>query len=229
MHKIRVNCEAATEVEWQNLKDIQENVKVLGLNEMDKMLNSFKENGFCDPFNIWENPETQEKVCIAGNQRLKALHKAKELGWDIPDRLPADKVKATNLKEAIKMLLASAGSFGKVQRDELLSFLEKNELELESIETMTNFPELDINKLEKENKELIEAFSEESNEPKDKKNSDFEFIKLPVLKENVQEMNELILESIKQAEKDGLDIEYTPAGIVIYLLRKYIDESQRQK
>ena len=128
--KLQVTCEGRKLVNWKTLKDIQGDVKTLNPAQLDKLLNSLEINGFCDPFGVWENKETQENILLAGNQRLKALFKAEELGWEIPEELPANVVFSENIKDASKKLLSMASSFGYTNREELFAFVNEMEADI---------------------------------------------------------------------------------------------------
>ena len=217
--KLQVTCEGRKLVNWKTLKDIQGDVKTLNPAQLDKLLNSLEINGFCDPFGVWENKETQENILLAGNQRLKALFKAEELGWEIPEELPANVVFSENIKDASKKLLSMASSFGYTNREELFAFVNEMEADIEEINKITNFNEF----VGLDETDLIEKTKQEDEAGKALEEP-FAFVNIPVLRENEKGFNQAIIEATKKAETDNLPIEYTPEGVIFYLLKKFLKE-----
>ena len=211
--KLQVKCEGNFLVDWQNLEDIQGDAKYLDGPEMEKLLNSFEENGFCDPICVWHNEENGQDICIAGNQRLKALHRAKELGWEIPDKLPANKVHADNMQSATKILLSLASTFGRINKKEVEELAKKVKIPILELEKITSFVEVDINKI----KESLVKESFEINSRKEENISNYKNIMIPFSREEFPEvLSNLnlyndhggfnnISEAFKQLLKDGLE------------------------
>ena len=184
--KIEVNCEGSFLMEWKNLVDIQEGAKEINGPEMEKLLNSLSENGFCDPFCVWHNTENGQDVCIAGNQRLKALYRAKELGWEVPDKLPANKVNAKNLKDATKILLSLASTFGRVNKIEIEKMATDVGLDMQELEKITSFIEIDIEEMQKQALDATRVTDDLAGGLE--KSEYIEFIKIPYPKDEFNEI-----------------------------------------
>ena len=60
----------------------------------------------------------------------------------MPEKFPAVEVKADNLKQAKKILLSLASTFGKIDKHQLENFVFDNDFKLEDIKDFVNFPEL---------------------------------------------------------------------------------------
>ena len=211
--KVNINCEGNYLIDWKKLVDIQQGAKDISGPEMEKLLNSLSENGFCDPFCVWHNEETGEDICIAGNQRLKAIYRAQELNWEVPDKLPANKIIAKDLKAATKMLLSLASTFGRVNQSEIELMVKNIDLSLDEVDKITSFIEFDIDQKAVEHKKDSAAVKEAALE-----NSSYvEFIKIPYPKDEFNEVftnfelykNELEFENyseaFRQLLKDGLE------------------------
>ena len=211
--KVNINCEGNFLIDWKKLVDIQQGAKDMNGPEMEKLLNSLSENGFCDPFCVWHNKETGEDICIAGNQRLKAVYRAQELGWEVPEQLPANKIIAKDLKEATKMLLSLASTFGRVNQSEIEVMVKNVDLSLDEVDKVTSFIEFDIDKKIVEHKKQ----SAETKESALENSSYVEFIKIPYPKDEFNEVftnfelykNELEFENyseaFRQLLKEGLE------------------------
>ena len=206
-----VKISQKTNIRWSELRDIQGNVKTIDNVALEKMKESLRKNGFCDPFIYWVNPLNKEKICIAGNQRLKALKEMKKDGDNIPDLLPALPVKAESESEAKKILLSLASTFGQVNQDDLTQFIETSELDPIEIDSMTNFIEVET----LENKEV---------EIKDEKKSDgyIEYLKLPYTSDDIELVKANLEIAKKRLEKEtGVQSE---SDVVAHLLIEYIKE-----
>ena len=94
------------------------------------------------------DPIKKDKICIAGNQRLKALYRLRDLGFSIPDKLPGIPVEAENEKDAKKILLSLASTFGTVNKTELKDFIQVSGLDHIEVDAVTNFIEIKDSKPE---------------------------------------------------------------------------------
>ena len=196
------------QVEWKSLIDIQGDVKQISPESMEKMIKSLEKNGFCDPFIYWLNP-AGEKVCLAGNQRLKALHEMSQAGKKIPKTLPAIPIKVKDEKHARKILLSLASTFGEIHEKKLESFIEVSELDPVEIEDTTNFLELEDSK------------DVEIDEKPKKPDVYIEYLRLPFTKDNIPVVHanlELALKKLQDTE--GVSSE---SDVVMYLLNKFLN------
>lgn len=95
-------------INWrEELHDLQpKNVK-LNFNS-DALKNSLKANGFILPFAVWKDAKGCY-YCVDGHTRKKVLNELVDEGVEVPATLPATLpafiVKASNKKEAIKVLV----------------------------------------------------------------------------------------------------------------------------
>ena len=201
---LKITCETGLTIPYESLKTIQGEMKELSPKAMEKLLNSFENNGFCDPFGVWDN--NGSKVLIAGNQRLKALQRAEELGWTLPKLFPCFDIRAENEKEAAEKLLAMAGSYGDVNPAGVETFCNEFEVDFEKIKDWTKFSygaEQKESELESENKA----------------EGSLEYIQIPFNKENFP--------SAKQAWDDLCDrlisqneALQTPTDVFEYVLKQ---------
>ena len=198
-------------VKWAELVDIQGTVKTIDDVSINKMIESLRQNGFCDPFLYWFNPATKEKICIGGNQRLKALKEMQKAGDDIPENLPGLPIKADNEFEAKKILLSLASTFGRINKKDLDKFIEVSELDPVEIDSVTNFIEVDG----AENKTIDDDI------PDEKKTDGFiEYLKLPYDGDSIVTVKaNLELAKQKLDKNTGVNSE---SDVVEYLLNEFL-------
>ena len=184
--KIKINCSGSIAVKLEDLKDIQGTFKSIGDEQRDKLINSFLENGFCDPFLIWRN--NGENIVLSGNQRLKALLYAKEQGYSLPSEFPANEANPKNEKKAREMILSLAGSFGKVTKESFNEFISEFELDLDGILDKVNFEHINFS----------EVLDQEQTEKT--KTNEIEYIKIPFLRDDFANAEDLFLKARAKIE-----------------------------
>ena len=89
----------------------------------------------------------------------------------------------------------------------------------EEINKITNFNEF----VGLDETDLIEKTKQEDEAGKALEEP-FAFVNIPVLRENEKGFNQAIIEATKKAETDNLPIEYTPEGVIFYLLKNFLKE-----
>ncbi len=147
---IRINCEGASTLPYEQLTIIQGDLKSLDEKNYNRLRNHIEKDGFCDPVRVWRGTEKYKgKNCLLdGTQRYRVIGKMLEEGWQCPP-IPVDWIKAENYKRAKKILLALASQFGRVDKQGLYEFLADTDLTLDEIDNY-NFPELKIDKFKME-------------------------------------------------------------------------------
>ena len=212
-------------VEWRRITDWQQDVKTIDANEMDKLLNSFDKHGFFDNFLLWEQPNGF--ICIHGHQRLKALHKADALGWTIPDKLPAIYLDIKNEKEAREMILAAASTFGQINKDELIHFIEDNKLDMSGLASTTHLtlPNTETILDLQTQDDTGESSDDKANKKFDDLSEDYKDYVLKIPNNEYQVFIKLLDEVRKSVESNKESCDYTIAGALKLLILKYLKKS----
>ena len=229
MAEINIKCKGSTEVNIDDLQDVQGEVKFLPSENLQKLLTSLEKNGFCEPFVIWRENQESKPVVIAGNQRLKAIKKARELGWLLPLGFPAVEVEAENLQQAKKILLSLASTFGRVDKHHLEHFITDNELNLDEMTGIINFPELklDLNlpKIEGAGPAGLEN-SGQASEGDTTNEGEIRVMKIPFLSEDFDRamgLLERVFDQLKSEDKVSSHSE-----VIMLLLQLKLDETEKQ-
>lgn len=157
---LEIKCEASQYIPLDQFDNLQGNLKTLSEDDYVKLRNSITEFGFSFPIFFWQD-ESGKRWIVDAHQRLYTLRKMREEGWTIPD-LPADRIHATDKREARKKLLLLNSRYGKMTDEGLSEFLnvEGEEIAFEEIGDLLTLPDVDFNKLwggsenEEKNKEL---------------------------------------------------------------------------
>ena len=206
--KLRITCETGQSVPLNLLNTIQGEMKEISPKAIEKLLNSFESNGFCDPFGVWD--DNGRKVLLSGNQRLKALQRAKELGWELPQFFPAFEVKAESEKEAAEKLLAMASSYGDVNPEKVESFCNEFEVDFEKTKQFTRFYD---------KQDADDSSKKTNNSEDDKATGSLEYINIPFNKENFPEAKQAWDDLCDKliSESEALQ---TPTDVFEYLVRQ---------
>ena len=220
MRKIVIKCKSHDSVCIDDLVDIQKSVKSLNPNEMEKMLKSFETLGFLDPFDVWKDKKKNQLILLGGNQRLKALKKARELGWKLPDQFPANMIEASNLKEARKMLLSMASTFGRTSKEALLDFSKKFAINIKEVASFSSFPEFNI--MENEDETSNTNSQKDTNENQ----GGISVMRIPFFDhdiDNAQNLFESAYKKLKEAYPDTITCQ---SDAFIYIMQ-YINDNYK--
>ena len=214
MSQIQIKCSGTLNVSLDNLIDIQGDLKNITDENLDKLLGTMRENGFCEPFVVWKDEE-KKLVVISGNQRLKALKKARELNWTLPSSFPAVEVKAESYKEAKKMLLSLASYYGRADKLKLEEFILSNDFDLKETISLIEFPDITF-KLEDNPKEQLESAD-----------GSLEYISFPFFREDYIEAKELWDNCFNLLFQNDGEIQTTTDAFLFIL--KYFYERNKPK
>lgn len=140
---LRIECEGATTVELDELRDLQGELKDLSEENYVKLRNSMTEYGFSFPIFIWLDSEGVKWILDA-HQRVRTLKKMREEGVSIPP-LPAVIVHAPDKTTAKKKLLLLNSRYGKITEEGFQAFTQEPGFEIDSsIEPFLEIPEIDF-------------------------------------------------------------------------------------
>ena len=141
--KIKLTCKGSTERNLDDLKNFQGDLKKLDKSECEKLKASILKHGFTFPVFVWEN------YVLDGHQRLYALSKLLDEGYSI-GKLPVVEISAKTRSEAAEKLLVLNSRYGVMTQEGLEQFLERNQVDLEAIETELALPDVDLDALAKD-------------------------------------------------------------------------------
>ncbi|OQY39653.1 MAG: hypothetical protein B6229_03270 [Spirochaetaceae bacterium 4572_7] len=127
---IEIKCKAAAELSLDDLSNFQGGLKTIKEENLMKLKNSIKVQGFIAPIFVWNNDD--ENWILDGHQRLKALKSLEDDGEIIPP-LPVAYIEADDIKEAKEKLLHITSQHGDFTIDGLDGFLMDAELDLDTI------------------------------------------------------------------------------------------------
>ena len=115
-------------IDWNKLKPFQpDDFKNMSKEQLDKLKESFKKNGFASPFSVWEDKE--DLYCLDGHTRVKAFNLLEDEGVIIPKMLPANFVDCKNKKEAKKAVLIYNSHYADIDRDSMFEFVKDMDLD----------------------------------------------------------------------------------------------------
>ena len=119
---IAIGVENPTLVPLNQLEVIQGNLKTLSQESYVKLRDSIDGEGFCFIIHVWRNPKSKKLSILDGTQRFLTVQAMIGEGWEC-ESLPVAFVKAANLKEAAKKLLAGASAYGSPDEEGLYELM----------------------------------------------------------------------------------------------------------
>lgn len=141
--KIQNRIIKSEDVEWKKLKFIQaDNFKELTKEAYEKLKNSILTNQFVESFKVWQNGNNL--YCLDGFHRIKVLKELLKEGDYIPGRLRADFIECKTRKDAAKLVLIYSSIYAKISEEGLYEYLNKNFLDLNTLELEISIPEVNI-------------------------------------------------------------------------------------
>lgn len=133
---------------WRQLQFLQDDTfKEISPEERTKLRNSILERGFVDPFFVWLDTETGIIYCLDGKHRTDELEQLVLDGFNVPDELPATFVRCNDKKEAAELVLVYSSYYAKITSHGFYDFLEQYKLDISSIGSGLNFPDLNIDEI----------------------------------------------------------------------------------
>ena len=134
-------------VQWKNLEFIQDENFKEWINDGDKkLIESILKYQFCDPFKVWQD---EEKIyCLDGKHRFLDLLKVVELGYDIPDELPATFMECENIETAAELVLVYSSNYARITQQGLFDFVSKFNLDLPTLKDTMNISDFSLERFE---------------------------------------------------------------------------------
>lgn len=154
MKRIEINSTVEDRVPYHQIKIIQGDLKDLHQDDILKFEKNVIEHGFVDPIDVWVDEHghygTAGALCsLGGTQRLRLLQYVEQKGYAVP-AVPINRIKAKTYKEAGKILLSLASTYGKITPGGLAEFAHNTGLEFGDLKDGFSLPDIDLESVEKE-------------------------------------------------------------------------------
>lgn len=129
-------------IDWQKLKFIQQDSFKEWVESGDeKLIKSLLKYQFVDPFKVWQTGE--DIYCLDGFHRVADLKKIKELGYEVPQYLPATFIDCKDSKDAAELVLVYSSFYAKITESGLSEFIKLNELDWGALQETISLPEME--------------------------------------------------------------------------------------
>lgn len=140
---IRVSCEGADLLPYTKILEYQGNLKELSKENYEKLKQSILKHGFAEPITAWND---KDKIrCANGHQRLRTVkNMVEQEGYKCPD-LPVNWVHPKDEEDFARIVLSLASQFGQVTDDGLYQFAAEHNIDIQELNEMYRFPEIDMN------------------------------------------------------------------------------------
>lgn len=125
---IYIKCTGSDHLNYEDLSTFQGDFKKRTEHQLTQIATSITKYGFTFPFFVWKDGPTN--YCLDGHGRLGALHDLAGKGWEIP-ALPVVYVEAKDEAEAKQKLLRLNSSYGEIDVDGFIEFIESDGLHVE--------------------------------------------------------------------------------------------------
>jgi len=142
--KMKISFIKTENIELSKLYEFQGELKQLSKENYNKLRKSMFDNGFAEPFVVWEDKKENKIYVVGGNQRLRVLSGMKNAGEEIPSDYPCNFVECESRWHAKKLLLALASQYGQITQDGLYEFSMENDFNIDFLNENFNFPGLDL-------------------------------------------------------------------------------------
>lgn len=123
------------------LHEFQGELKELYEKDAEKLWKQIQDNGFADPFIVWES---KGKLWIlSGHQRKRVLKAKRDAGWEIP-KLPCAYMECESEYQAKKMVLSFVSQYGKIADEGLYQFVVDNDITEQVLRENYKIPEINM-------------------------------------------------------------------------------------
>jgi DNA modification methylase len=144
---IRIACEGAGVLPIGEFRPFQGELKELTEAAFHQLRDKILKQGFSFPIAVWQHKGSN--FIIAGHQRIRAIGKLIEEGYECPP-LPVNYIHAESMKEAKEKLLGDVAQYGRVTSQGLYEYIEDAKLDYQEVIEDFRFPEIDFKHFEAE-------------------------------------------------------------------------------
>jgi len=143
---IRIACEGADAIDYENLVPAQGELKSLSELNYERLKAEIIEHGFSEPVLVWKE---QNKICN-GHQRLRTVKTMVEKEGYAVEPIPVSYVTAKDENELAKKILAMASVYGTVEKEGLYEFMNEWDISIEELALRYDLPELNLDRFASE-------------------------------------------------------------------------------
>lgn len=122
---IRSKIRKIAKVRWKDAHWIQTRTTKT-ITDVDKqaLKMSIIDNDFISPFTVWESPDDSELYILDGHHKQDALRELEDVGYNIPEELPAVFIACDSKEEAAKLVYIFSSQYSKVNPAGIKEFLD---------------------------------------------------------------------------------------------------------
>jgi hypothetical protein len=142
LQQIKIKCKGSKNININELKNFQGNLKELKEVEYLKLKASILKYGFAFPVVVWKNN------IIDGHQRIFTIKKMIAEENFVIDNIPVAEIQAKNEHEAKKKLLIFNSKYGKISDEGLYEFLEKSKIKIDELRNELDLPDINFEEFE---------------------------------------------------------------------------------
>lgn len=121
MKEIRITCKGTGEIELDEAKHFQGELKQISRKNLEKLKNRILKLGFNVPVFIWTD-KAGKRYLLDGHQRTRALYELRAAGYKVPP-IPYAEIYADNIDDAKDKLLGISSQYGDFTQDGLRQFI----------------------------------------------------------------------------------------------------------
>ncbi len=164
MKTIEINVKNPKLAKIEDLHPIQGDLKSLSKENFEKLKSAILDLGFAEPVTCWRDKKNK-LYTLNGHQRLRCVNMLIQDGYHI-DGIPIVEVTAPSKKDAVKLCLTLASSYGEANDEGLYALMEHNNIDFDFLSEKVSFPEIDLNEFKEgyldlaDNKETSEDETE---------------------------------------------------------------------
>ena len=134
-------------IKWRDLEFIQQENFKEWIEDADvKLKESLIKYQFVDPFKVWENDG--KLYCLDGKHRFLDLCSLVELGYKIPEELPATFMNCDDINQAAELVLVYSSAYAKITQQGLFDFVTNFNLDIPALKDVINIPEFSMQRFE---------------------------------------------------------------------------------
>lgn len=142
--KLKIKCTGSHTMHIDGLHEFQGDFKTLTPENYKKLRHVLETEGFCDPINVWYDPDLEKHFILDGHQRKHTLSLMRKDGWEIPE-LPINLIEAESKLEAKKLVLTFSSNYGEISKDSLTQFMTDSGIDFDFLKDSIVLPMIDMN------------------------------------------------------------------------------------
>jgi len=147
---IKINVKGLKTKNIKKFKSFQGNLKEISEENLKKLKESIKRNGFNAPIFIWKD----HNYILDGHQRIKAVDELIREEYTLKNfELPYVEIEAKDKKQAAEMVLSYNQQYGKITQEGFLEFKDAFQLDMSALDDFIDLEQFDFETSEQEAKE----------------------------------------------------------------------------